>query len=176
MNDLYSLIQAAKIDSTQMEALITKFYPLIRKYAYRLKKTEKEDAEQNMTVAFIIIVKNIELDKFDYHDSDKYLLSYIQKAMYTHFLDLARRQDVFFVTDIDEGIQQESIDDSLSPEGKAELREMLSSLTKMQREVILDKYLYGYSDVEIAKQLHITRQAVNRTKNRAIQTLKEKYK
>ena len=52
---------------------------------------------------------------------------------------------------------------------------MLTGLTALQRKVLVIRYLYGYSDAEIADQLHISRQAVNRAKNRAVAVLKEKY-
>ena len=95
--------------------------------------------------------------------------------MYTHFLDLSKRQTQIITMDIDDLVYVERVDDALSPSEMVELREMLTGLTALQRKVLVIRYLYGYSDAEIADQLHISRQAVNRAKNRAVAVLKEKY-
>lgn len=76
----------------------------------------------------------------------------------------------------DEVANQDQEDESLSLEDRLELREMLGGLTDVQQKVIIAKYLDGYSDAEIAARLHISRQAVNRAKNRAIAYLKVRYK
>ena len=55
------------------------------------------------------------------------------------------------------------------------LRETLSVLTPRQRDVILYKYIYRYSDTEIAEILDISRQAVNQIKNRSTEILREVY-
>lgn len=175
MNELYLSIQQAQKDPSQMEVLIEKFRPLILKYARHLNKTERDDAIQDMIVAFILVIKKMEPNKFPQEASEKYLLSYIQKAMYTHFLDLSKRQTQIITMDIDDLVYVERVDDALSPSEMMELREMLADLTALQRKVLVIRYLYGYSDAEIADQLHISRQAVNRAKNRAVAVLKEKH-
>ena len=175
MNELYVSIQQAQKDPSQMEALIEKFHPLILKYARHLNKTERDDAIQDMIVAFILIIKKMDLNNFPQEASEKYLLSYIQKAMYTRFLDLSKRQTQIITMDIDDLVYVERVDDALSPSEMMKLREMLTGLTALQRKVLVIRYLYGYSDAEIADQLHISRQAVNRAKNRAVAVLKEKY-
>ncbi len=46
-------------------------------------------------------------------------------------------------------------------------------MNEKQKSVLIYKYVYGYSDCEIACALGITRQAVNGLKNRALTVLKE---
>lgn len=53
---------------------------------------------------------------------------------------------------------------------------LIDSLTKQQKYVIAMKFIYGLSENEIAEILKISRQAVNRTKNRALQKLKTIWK
>lgn len=60
-------------------------------------------------------------------------------------------------------------------ETKIELIQLIKPLTTTQKEVLYLKYFYGYSDSEISDKLHITRQAVNRTKNRALEELRKLY-
>ena len=65
-------------------------------------------------------------------------------------------------------------DDTLFEEA-IELEQFCSSLTKLQKQILVAEYVYGYSDVELSRKLHTTRQAVNRTKNRAIDMLRKFY-
>ena len=55
------------------------------------------------------------------------------------------------------------------------VEDMLNCLSQKQKLIMIYKYIYGYSDIEISMLLNISRQAVNRLKNRAITTLKEYY-
>lgn len=50
---------------------------------------------------------------------------------------------------------------------------LLQSLSKNQRYIITMKFMYHLSDKDIAKRLGISRQAVNRTKNRALNNLRK---
>ena len=49
---------------------------------------------------------------------------------------------------------------------------MLGTLSKKQRDVIIYKYFMNFTDVEIAEVMGISRQAVNRIKNRGLETLR----
>ena len=53
------------------------------------------------------------------------------------------------------------------------LYDMYKNLTKKERQVIEYKFLVGKSDSEIGEMLNISRQAINKTKNRALNKLKE---
>lgn len=48
-------------------------------------------------------------------------------------------------------------------------------LTNLQKKIIILKYIHGFSDQEIANSLCISRQAVNRAKNRGISIIKAIY-
>ncbi len=48
-------------------------------------------------------------------------------------------------------------------------------LTEQQRKIIVYRYIYGYSIQEISDKLNVSRQAVNRTKNRAIKIIRSVY-
>lgn len=52
------------------------------------------------------------------------------------------------------------------------ISELLDSLPINQRKVIILKYIYEFSDTDIAKQLGVSRQAINSTKNRALKNLR----
>ena len=58
-------------------------------------------------------------------------------------------------------------------ESSLTLRDGIKLLNERQRESLILKYIYGYSDAEIAERLGITRQAVNRLERRGLEILKE---
>ncbi|WP_398441251.1 sigma factor-like helix-turn-helix DNA-binding protein [Sedimentibacter sp.] len=53
--------------------------------------------------------------------------------------------------------------------------ELTDVLTEKEKNIIIYIFLKGYSDVEIAKTMRISRQAVGKTKKRALQKLKCKF-
>ncbi|MBW9159466.1 hypothetical protein [Clostridium tagluense] len=53
------------------------------------------------------------------------------------------------------------------------ITELLENLSKKQKYIIIEKFYKCHSDVEIARGLNITRQAVNKSKNEALKILKE---
>lgn len=55
---------------------------------------------------------------------------------------------------------------------KIDLEIALKNLTKKERETIIMFYYYGYSIEEIGKSQNVSRQSVNKTKNRALEKLR----
>ena len=51
----------------------------------------------------------------------------------------------------------------------------LENLTERQKGVIICKYIYCLSDSQISEIFKISRQSVNKLKNRALNVLKEYY-
>ncbi|WP_461614011.1 sigma factor-like helix-turn-helix DNA-binding protein [Clostridium sp. Marseille-QA1073] len=52
------------------------------------------------------------------------------------------------------------------------VKDILNQVTKLQRKILILKFIKNYSETEIASILKISRQSVNRDKNRALVTLK----
>ena len=67
-------------------------------------------------------------------------------------------------------------DDDILFEEMIELEQFCSFLTKLQKQILIAEYVYGYSDVELSRKLHTARQAVNRTKNRGLNVLRNFYR
>jgi RNA polymerase sigma factor (sigma-70 family) len=61
----------------------------------------------------------------------------------------------------------------MEPETEILLRNALDTLPKQQKIILVKKYYMGYSDTEIAHHLDISRQAVNRSKSRALKKIRE---
>lgn len=60
-------------------------------------------------------------------------------------------------------------------ENKLFLQEALSLLTEMQKIVIIETILEGYSEQEVAKQLGISQPVVHRMKKRGLKRLRKHY-
>lgn len=165
--NIYKKMEKAKTNNDILLELIQTFNPLIRKYSLLLNM-DYEDAISELTLEFIKIVKSFPAKKE--YISDKYILSYISKsirnAYITKSIELAKLKIVYF-------------DDSFNWEpacfqySTLWIDELLLKLTSTQKEVFLLRYYYGYSVVEIAKKLSISRQAVNQAKNRGLKKLKQ---
>ena len=55
------------------------------------------------------------------------------------------------------------------------IAEGLSLMSAKQRKVLVSYYYYNYSDIEIAKMLNISRQAVNKLRNHGLQFLRKYF-
>ena len=67
-------------------------------------------------------------------------------------------------------------DDSVSSiETRVLISVLIKSLAKLQQNVINMKFIQGFSEKYISKVLGISRQAVNRTKNRALNNLRKLF-
>ena len=68
------------------------------------------------------------------------------------------------------------IDNTYQYENLLFFYELLKKLSIIQKRVIVYKYLEGYSDIEISKILKISRQAVNKLKNRGLENIRKNYR
>ncbi|WP_432662192.1 sigma-70 family RNA polymerase sigma factor [Wukongibacter baidiensis] len=144
-----------------------KFCPIIRNLS---KKLEYEEGETDLTIAFLEFIKKIDLTKFE--KKDRKIAKFICKFLKNKSIDLLRKHrnkrkehlhinyDILFgeTPDFNSNIFISYLLDSLPP---------------MQRTIIIKKFLYQYTDREISELLGISRQAVNRTKNRGLKNLRK---
>ena len=121
-----------------------------------------------MKLTFLQLIHKIDLEEMRSRE-DKYLLGYIATAMKNRCFDLRNKY-------YREKSCEQALDDMVSlPQDMIELEQFCSFLTKLQKQILIAEYVYGYSDAEFSRKLHTTRQAVNRTKNRAIDMLRNFY-
>lgn len=148
--------------------LLKQFEGLI--YHYKAK-CDIEDICEELTVFLLEMFNKINLGLFEDQEDDG-INRYIAVSVGHKFVALSKEyyknRTFHTVTDPDVGYTPDLCQEAI-------LRETLSSLTPRQRDVILYKYIYKYSDIEIAETLHISRQAVNQIKNRSAGILREEY-
>ena len=147
------------------------------------------DCKQELTLFLLELIRNIDVSKFPTDDSDT-PNRYICVALRNKYIALSKQnqnefkhriqfedeveevsvlEQAFLKLDIQKDIEFEQII-------SVELEEALNGLSPKQKDVIVYKYIYGFSDAEIGEIFNISRQAINKLKNRAFETLKEYYK
>lgn len=169
--NLYKCLKKAQTkDSDSIIALIKKFELTLRKFARRLKYPE---AETDLIIDFIVTIQKIDLNRFSEKDEGN-LVMYIHRSIKNKCIDLYRKniknnQNLVFVPEV-----HVLKDSSYSNSAESDLifYDLLSDLTPLQKSVIIMRYHRGYTDDEISKKMGISRQAVGKTRKRAIEALR----
>ena len=102
--------------------------------------------------------------------NNKLSLNLIPGNWYFVWVRWSKELNTFDFLDEDVIIQKEH---TISVEVDIILKEALNTLTILQQNVIIYKFIIGYSDAEIGDILSISRQAVNRIINRGLLRLRK---
>ncbi|AAM23712.1 RNA polymerase sigma-B factor [Caldanaerobacter subterraneus subsp. tengcongensis MB4] len=108
--------------------------------------------------------------------NDKKLISYIAKGMKNEYIRLYKKYKKIKEKEIpveDEEIISSDDENTQNIETKLAIEEALQKLTPLQKEIIIETILYGEKEKEVALKLHISQQAVNKTKKRALKKMRE---
>lgn len=173
--ELDDIILLCKQRNTKaMQYMVDKFTPLISKYSYLLNY---EDAKQDMTLAFIEVINSIPIQNFQIQHSQYPILGYIKYSIKNKYIYLSKRKNaMLYFENLDSNEGRYGVaDDKTKVDDAIMLRNALSILTKRQRKIILLKYYYVFSDIEISQKLSISRQSVNRLKIRALKSLRQYF-
>lgn len=161
-------------DESATLALVQKFNPLLKRYA---RKLSYEDALSDLVLDFLELLYNINLDGIRIGD-ERGVVAYVSSAVHSFYIKrlsaVIHQLNIQSFSDLseDEQFYVESIsrvDDSLA---ESEFRFILSTLTELESQVITSLYYSGYSVTEIAQKQKVSRQAVNKTKIRALKKLR----
>jgi len=156
-------------DMGAFNAIFSKYERLIGFYAGR---SGGEDVFQELALFLLELIYKIPVSRFK-GCSDKDIERYIAVCIRNKYIALSkaisqRKKESFFLF-------ESNADTACDLLSAAALRDALASLPEKQQMVIKLKYLYGYSDSELSLHFSVTRQAVNRLKNRAMKNLREYY-
>lgn len=130
-------------------------------------KLGDEDALCELNLFFIELLYSLDLDKFPCDFSDG-LSRYIAVGLKNKYLKISKLNQKYKFVSLNLFDESAYYDEYYTNE----LLEAIKLLSPKQGAVIILKYIYGYSDFEISVNLNISRQAVNRLKNRALSVLK----
>ncbi|NYB75149.1 sigma-70 family RNA polymerase sigma factor [Sedimentibacter hydroxybenzoicus DSM 7310] len=168
---LFSVFKAAQMGNEDaVLVLYNMFLPKIKKCGRSL---HYETSVTDITIKFLEFIKNTDIDRMS-SKNDGAIVNYIDKFFTNTCINLSKAQkdspQIIYLDDENTFINDiPYYDDELS---NLEY-DYFQYLTNLQKKIIILKYIYGFSDQEIAISLGISRQAVNRAKNRGISIIKE---
>ena len=143
------------------------FHKLIILYANRVG--EKESV-QDLSSFLAELLFKIDISKFKSDDSED-LQKYIAVCLRNEYYAMLRRK----------GLQPLLLDDCMfdtfesanTLENTVFVKECLTKVTENHRKILILRYCHDFSDSEISEELHISRQAVNKARNKALETIKK---
>lgn len=156
-------------DMSAFPLIYAEFEGLIYHYT---AKCSAEDTYQELTVFLVELLYKAKLSQF-VKNSDNSFKRYIAVCLGNKYIALSKEDILRKSRNISFEDRTPSVDGFFE---KQLLKDAMAKLTVKQQKVICYKYIYDYSDTEIAYRLNISRQAVNRIKNRAFESLREYLK
>lgn len=165
------LIQQAKESQEMLHILLVKFQPLVNAYCKKLFFLDTDDAKQELYLAIIECVKNM-----PHCNTDGQCINYVTNAIRFKYCYLCKKN-----------LSREKIEDSyaefvekeyVEEFGLVELRcDLNKSLTKLtgNKKKIMECVLLGHSDIEIAKEMNISSQYINRIRKQIQNRYLESY-
>lgn len=167
-----SIAQLRRLASAGCEdallTLLDRFSPLFKKYA---RKFEYEDTYSELQLHFIHLIKHFPPQTENWNDGQT--VAYLAKSIRSAYIKLSRQNN--FREDNLLEFNPEIMDrpDQQNAEQTIILQNVFTFLTNAQKEVLLLHYIEGYSIQEIAQLQGKTRQAINKTKNQALDILQK---
>ena len=169
------IVRAQQGCSEDMEALIEKFKPILKKYS---RKLFWEDALNDMTLAFLELIYALPLDKLR-STEDGALVNYIATCVRTTYNAFLKQhfscpQTVASLDDATEAQKLETIayEDKREEQQFLDLLDLCPNLTEKERQVLILVYYWGYRSVEIAERFSTSKQNINQIKQRALKKLR----
>lgn len=156
-------------DMTAFTQIYEQFEGLILFYA---RKLGGEDYAQELTLFLLELLYSIKPESFN-ADHSIGIKKYISVCIRNKYIALSKEKQKY--TSITNAALENDFCCASSAESFVAVEDMLNCLSPRQKLIMIYKYIYGYSDIEISMLLDISRQAVNRLKNRAITLLREYY-
>jgi RNA polymerase sigma factor (sigma-70 family) len=171
-------ILKAKSDSSALSGLISRFAPLIKKYAYLLNA---EDSHADLQLYFIELILRLDPAKLR-STADSYVLSYLRCSIQNRYIFMSKqnRKNQFVVTISSIAKSNDEYNDLL--DGLCPLTQeshpfdnldlLYRGLTLREARVIIMLYYYGMTTKELAAHFGVSPPAISQTKSKALRKLK----
>ena len=160
------VLEAKNGNKEAMADVVRIMYPSIYKYG---KTLAFDGVETDLAIHLIEKIYSVR-EKTIYTFNDKQMYVYLKNVIKNKTIDISRKKYVETVClDFLEALSSTAIDDF----SLVYFNDMLRNLSKKQSMVVYYKYQLDYSDSEIGKIMNISRQAVNRLHNRALDNIRK---
>ena len=178
--NLYSIIESCQNGNTEDLLKILQKFDCLMKYYSKKFDYDREDAYADLRLELIAMLKHIDLSKLSCHE-DGVIVQYIQRTIRNRYIAISKkRSSLRRCTSIDDLNEYDKahyeMKSSTSDVYDMILYHDLYQILNQNELFILDElYIKGRSVSEIALNLKKSRQAVNQTKNRALEKLRSKW-
>ena len=164
------ILSFRKQDVGAFELIYDEFKDIIYHYA---RRQNDEDIIGELTLFLIELLYRINLSNFK-SDTTVDIRKYISVSLKNKYISILRKQtkDNLILHDV---YEEDLIYNNPAPM-YMDICDAFENLTERQKSVVVCKYIYCLSEKQISQMLNISRQAVNRLKNKALIVLKEYYR
>ena len=169
MENLSLKMLIGKFKNQDMSAFAVIYDEYKRLLQFYSAKVGGDDALQELTVFLVELLYSIDASRFE-ADTSTGLARYIAVCLRNKYIEISKREqrcknfENQFIENCD-FVHTDTFE-------KLEIAEAIKALSHKQRLVVILKYIYGFSESEIALRFNISRQSVNRLINRALQNLR----
>ena len=175
MKNLYDLAKEAQLNNkNSMLAIIEKFNPIIKKYS---RKLNYDGANSDLIIALIEITKSIPMFTNDNLKKEQYIVGYINTSIKRKYISLSKKNTEIInretVLNIDVLLEDTAEESQNLIDNRIFLNILLDKLSEYQHNIIHKIFICNISEADLAKELSISRQSVNRAKNRALNNLRK---
>ena len=151
-----------------MLEIINKFMPLIKKYS---RKLVYDGAESDLIIAIIKLIQSY--PNYNKISSEGEIIAYVNTSIIHEYIKLSKKSQKIasFEMPLNDDIYSIATDTNI--ENMLYVNELLDRLPASQSILLKHLFVDEYSEVNLAKKLNISRQAVNKNKRKALNNLKK---
>lgn len=172
LNELIKLSQ--KGNNGCIIEILERFSPLINKYS---RKLNYDCANTDLVICLLKVINQMPITNNATLNEEKYILGYINTSIKNTYITLSKKYSKKKLNEVELDLNKiskiKSINFNENIDNKILVSMLLKKLPKYQRMIIKSIFFENISETELAKTLSISRQSVNRTKNRALNNLKK---
>lgn len=164
-------------DTNAALELVEKFKPLIKRYAFFL---HREDGFEDLQCFLLSMLKTWDMSRLSSTD-DATIIRYIANSVKNEYIALsknrAKERGTSYLEDatVQQVIEYEQKTSTWDQYSQLTLQDLHKVLNEYEFAILYALYFEQQSVAEVAQQKHKTRQAINQTKIKALQKLKETW-
>ena len=164
-------------DSNATLELVEKFKPIIKRYAFFL---HREDGFEDLQCFLLSMLKTWDMSRLSSTD-DATIIRYIANSVKNEYMALSKQKGkergTSYLEDatVPQVIEYEQRTSTWDQYNQLTLQDLHKVLNQYEFAILYALYFEQRSVAEVAQQKHKTRQAINQTKIKALQKLKETW-
>lgn len=171
MEKLYNLLMNSKHgDKNSTLIILEKFNPLLNKYC---RKLNYDGSYTDLIICLLETIKTIPIENNAKLRNDSTIVAYLHISIKHKYINLSKKNCAIISneTELNTDILGENsynyIDEKLF------IKEIVDKLSDFQKHIIKSIYINNIPESTLAKQMNVSRQAINRIKNRALNNLRK---